>query len=333
MKHRIKILSILILVSLSAYSQDYLFIDSSWHNKINDNKELAPLFYGIEKSKETIKKEKQFVLDESRKHSGKEVAFDFHFKKAWNFFNAGFIDSAVIEFNNCYLINKEDLRLVESFGNLLVYVNGEPPIENLSPETFPNYTLWEIFDLQARLEDPYELMIAFGDNFYVQELKKIHDISSYQSFNEFKENIGNPFKINTLGNLCIKLRLDNDEGYYCQGKQNGEWIRYFSDTSLIDFKYYQRFGERDGTTTTFYRTGIKKSEFQHVNGNIHGEYNYYDENGELVKTDFWENNSMNSEKSIRYKDTPMEGDVFQEKDENGELHYYMIINGKKVLMR
>jgi hypothetical protein len=318
------------LISSISFGQDYLIINESWQNKIKQNYQLAPLFYGVNRSKSQLKDQSNFVKQEVSKYTNTDSAFNEHYKLGWNYFNIGITDSAIIEFNNCYLLKSEDLRLITAFSNVLTYLNGEPDYNNLNSETYPNYRLIDILKFEEKSITGWNTMIAFGDGIFIDKLKNLHQSSdNYSSIEEALDSIKPPYEFDSIGNINVKLRFDRDEGYYKQGLKNGTWVRYCVDTALIDFEYNLVDGIRNGVTTSYYKNGIKRTEFSHINGIISGQYKYYDKNGELIRIDFWENNSMNPENTIKYKDTHVEGDVFQEKDENGVLKTYIIINGEK----
>jgi len=122
----------LTLTSINAAGQDYLILNEDWKEKIKQNYQLAPLFYGINRSQNQLNEQSNFVKQELSKYTSVDSAFSEHYKLGWNYFNLGITDSAIIEFNNCYLIKSEDMRLVHAFSNLLIYLNGKPDLKNLN---------------------------------------------------------------------------------------------------------------------------------------------------------------------------------------------------------
>lgn len=302
--------------SLVAKSQDYLLITPEWKAKIEKNNQLAPLFYGVSKSEKEFKSDKKFVSKSIQKFNDVNTAFDYYYKSGWNFFNLGLIDSAIIDFNNCYLLKPNDERLIHTYGNILSYINQEPELENLSPDTYPNYKLIELFELEKKGITGQSVMIAFGNGHFYSSLRELHKTNKYNwSFNKSKLDSVN-FYLDSSGNVLVKLRYDNDEGFYKQGIKYGEWVRFKSSGKVIDYTYNEVNGIREGLTTSYYPSGEIKQTLNHLGGKIEGEEISYTEQGEIISIIYWNNNQTIKEIIYR-QETPWNKGNYILVSENG----------------
>lgn len=83
------------------------------------------------------------------------------------------------------------------------------------------------------------------------------------------------------------------EGYYKNGAQTGTWKEYLEDGTLIliaNMKENQQHGEQK----VFFRNGSIKLEGYSVEGRDHGKWTYFNEQGDTVKVEHYNNGILES---------------------------------------
>ena len=75
------------LSNFICYGQKYLLIGNDWEKRIELNNNLAPLYYGINKSDQQKKIDKDFTDASVNFFKTKQSAFNHNYLKAWNYFN------------------------------------------------------------------------------------------------------------------------------------------------------------------------------------------------------------------------------------------------------
>ncbi|MGQ1787281.1 MULTISPECIES: tetratricopeptide repeat protein [unclassified Saccharicrinis] len=79
------------------------------------------------------------------------------------------------------------------------------------------------------------------------------------------------------------------DGQFKDDKEQGEWRNYYSDGNLKDIRNLKD-GELVGAFKAFYRNGNLKIEtFYNEQGNLHGLYNSFDEDGKLYMEEVYDN--------------------------------------------
>ena len=74
------------------------------------------------------------------------------------------------------------------------------------------------------------------------------------------------------------------KGNYKDGKQNGEWLRYFGGNGQLKEKGNYKDGKVDGEFLEYYYNGNLRIKGKYKNNHIVGQWFYYHENGTLKET-------------------------------------------------
>lgn len=319
---RVLVMFLMLTFSGILFSQKTLILDDGWNKRIEQNRFLAPAFYGVSKTKKERKRETKFVENAIQTYQTRSKAFEHYYIQGWNYFNVGIVDTAIIHFNKSFLLDSSDIRLAYAFGNVLLYLNGRPDDTNLNKETFPNYILWDIFHLEDRPDSrPYEGMIAFGDGILVDQLKSYHAQNlKYTSLPALNSELAHPYSIDSAKYILVTVTIDDAVGTYKNGVADGHWKQYYIGTDLLMREYQIVNGREHGKITAYHKNGNLASEFYKVNGTITGEFKIYDYDGKLVRVEHWYENTMDSKNTY----------LIREWEEDG-TEVYNFVNGNLVV--
>ena len=320
-KNMNRLISILLLSTIfsNSFGQNYLIKNPTWALKIKNNSTLAPLSFGIKKTQGQIYKDNKIVSTSLKKYKTKELAYKQQIIDGWNYFTIGKIDSAIINFNIAYLIDKTNLETFIAIGSIITYIDGEPSNE-----------LIKRYHLMDKVSSSWDITAFYGDIIFLEELKNIHKEFKVKE-PLFKILITNatPYEVDSAKFIIVKIKFDNHEGYYKMGRQNGNWTDYFSSEDKSVMRHYTIIdGVESGKITAFHKNGKLNSIFyKDKNGDINGEFKIFDYNGELVRIDYWHNNSFNRKDSKIIKD--WEEDGITTEIVNGQLREFIWKDGKK----
>ena len=88
---------------------------------------------------------------------------------------------------------------------------------------------------------------------------------------------------NGLFRVYWKDIIDNHKGGATLDSDEGEGLRY---------EWYYKDGLKDGTSRGWYPNGQLKQKGNYKNGELHGHCEFFDEEGNLTKTETWENGKL-----------------------------------------
>ncbi len=283
---------------INVQGQPYLIENTSWQQKIKKNYFLAPLFYGVKKSAMQLDKEQMLTKQLISKYDDKESAYRQLLINGWNYFTIGIIDSAIINFNQAYLIDSNNLETFVAFGSIITFL-----------DTKPNFELITHFKLNDRVSSTWDLTAFFGNPIFLDEVKHIQKKQVAQPIlSTLLLNPRQPYFVDSSKYIMLKIKSDNQQGFYKMGRPNGSWTDYYSGTTKIMRTYTIVSGVESGQITAYHKNGnISSIFFKNNLGEIDGEFKVFDYDGKLVRTEYWHHNKSNG------KDTK----VIREWDEDG----------------
>jgi hypothetical protein len=317
-----KIISTLILsiFLFTAVGQKYLIKNPSWVSKIKQNPSLAPLSFGINKSQSQIRKENQVTNDLIKRYKNKNLAYSKQIIVGWNYFTIGKIDSAIISFNQAYLVDKLNLETFFAIGSVITFIDGKP-----SNELIENYHLME------KVSSAWDLTAFYGDLIFLEELKHIHkNFPIKEALNRVLSANIKPYEIDSAKFIMVKIKLDNEEGYYRMGRRYGQWTDYYEPDGKNVMRHYTIVnGKESGKITAFHKNGnLSSIFFKDKNGEINGEFQIFDYDGNLVRIDYWHKNSHKGKDSKIIKEWEEDGTT-DEIIVDGQFKEFIWKNGKK----
>jgi hypothetical protein len=316
-----RLISILILSTLltNAFGQKYLIKNPDWILKIKQNPSLSPLFFGIKKTQGQILKDNQIVNLLLKKYKTKDLAYRQQIIDGWNYFTIGKVDSAIIYFNQAYLIDKVNLETFFAIGSIITFIDGEP-----------NNELIEHYHLMDKVSSAWDLTAFYGDFTFLEGLKNIHKkFPAKEPLYKILTTNAKPYEIDSAKFVMVKLKSDNQEGYYRMGRQYGQWTDYYESDGKNVMRHYTIInGRESGKITAFHKNGKLSSIFyKDKNGDIDGEFKIFDYNGDLVRIEYWHKNSHDSKDSKIIKEWEEDGTTTEIVD--GQFKEFIWKDGKK----
>jgi hypothetical protein len=303
--------------------QKYLIKNLSWQQKIKINYFLAPLFYGVNKSPAQITREGSRVQILVKTYGNQSSAYRQCLISGWNYFSIGKIDSAIINFNEAYLLDYKNLETFYAFGSIIAFIDLKP-----------NYELITHFKLNEKVSSGWDLMAFFGDQPFLDRVKAIQRQHIYlPNLSAILAHPKPPFFVDSSKYVMLKVIIDNQEGFYRMGRRNSSWTDYFYGTSKIMRTYNIVDGMETGEIKAYHKNGSLAAIFNKNNvGEIDGEYKVFDYQGQLVRIEYWKKNSSNKGDSKIIKEWEEDGETTSE-IVNGKSVVYVWKDGKKILKK
>jgi len=298
-----RLFTIIISFTLSSVvqGQQYLIKGKGWQDKINKNYFLSPLFYGVKKTPVQRENEKKITKKLIEKYGNINSASRQALINGWNYFYIGKIDSAILNFNQAYLIDGNNAEVYVAFGSILAFINGKPSNELIYK-----------FHLIDKVSSGWDLMSFFGDGIFLENLKIIQQKNPINKpLTEVLKNPTSPYLIDSERYVVLKIKYDNHEGIYKMGRPSGLWTDYYDlDCKKVMRHYTIVNGKESGEITAFHKNGKIMSIFnKDSNGDLDGECKIFDYNGELVRIEYWHKNSFNKKDSKIFKDWEEDGTI------------------------
>ena len=315
------LISILFLFTLltNTFGQKYLIKNPDWVLKIKQNPSLSPLSFGITKTQGQTIKDNQTVGLLLKKYKTKNLAYRQQIIGGWNYFTIGRVDSAIIYFNQAYLIDKVNLETFFAIGSIIAFIDGEPSNE-----------LIEHYHLMDKVSSTWDLTVFYGDLIFLEELKNIHkEFPVIEPLFKILTTNAKPYEVDSAKFVMVKIKSDNHEGYYRMGRQYGQWTDYYESDSKNVMRHYTIIdGKESGKITAFHKNGKLSSIFyKDKNGDIDGEFKIFDYNGDLVRIEYWHKNSHDSKDSKIIKEWEEDGTTTEIVD--GKFKEFIWKDGKK----
>ena len=316
-----RLISILFLSTLSfnAIGQKFLFRNPDWVLKIKQNSNLSPLSFGIKKTQVQASKDNQIVSQLLKKYKTKDLAYQQQIIDGWNYFTIGRVDSAIICFNQAYLIDKVNLETFIAIGSIITFIDGEP-----SNDLIRHYHLMD------KVSSAWDLTAFYGNLTFLEEIKNIHKDFPIKEplFKILKTNV-KPYEVDSAKFVMVKIKSDNQEGYYRMGRQYGQWTDYYESDGKNVMRHYTIIdGRESGRITAFHKNGKLSSIFyKDKNGDIDGEFKIFDYNADLVRIEYWHKNSHDSKDSKIIKEWEEDGTATE--IVNGQFKDFIWKDGKK----
>ncbi|KOY87008.1 hypothetical protein AD998_13425 [bacterium 336/3] len=242
----------------------------------------------------------------------------------------GIIDTATIEFNRCFLIDKKNVRAITGLQYIISYLNGSDTPLNIDYLHKVINHLNSLFTAEEEARAYVEYLIYHIDTLYIQNLQQIHKRNKkYDKLPLFHNQLQEPYNLDSNKYILVKIKHDDSEGYFKMGLQDGLWKTYRKNSTLVKFDYEMHYGKMRGKTHLYDKNRIVIKETSYLNDGIE-ECKYFDEKGELVRIAYWKNNYNLRKDDKVYKQVPVEGDIVREKDKNGKIKEYIIKDREKV---
>ena len=316
-----RLISILILLTLliNAFGQKYLIKNPDWVLKIRQNPSLSPLSFGIRKKPGHILKDNQIVNLLLKKYKTKELAYRQQIIDGWNYFTIGRVDSSIVYFNQAYLIDKVNLETFFAIGSIITFIDGEP-----------NNELIEHYHLMDKVSSAWDLTAFYGDLTFLEELKSIHkEFPTKEPLYKILTNNDKPYEVDSGEFVMVKIKSDNQEGYYRMGRPYGQWTDYYEADGKNVMRHYTIIGGKEsGKITGFHKNGKLSSIFyKDKSGDINGEFKIFDYNGDLVRIEYWNKNSYNSKDTKVIREWEEDGTTTEIID--GQFKEFIWKDGKK----
>ena len=96
-----------------------LLVSCSARQDCPDNANLLPMFGGFKKCDEQIKIDNDFVADCDRYFKNRNEATRHHIDRGWEYFYKNDLDTAMIRFNQAWLLDSTNADVYWGFGNIL----------------------------------------------------------------------------------------------------------------------------------------------------------------------------------------------------------------------
>jgi tetratricopeptide (TPR) repeat protein len=316
-----RLISILFLSTFltTAFGQKYLIRNRDWVLKINQNPSLSPLSFGIKKTQRQILNDSQITSLLLKKYKTKDLAYRQQIIDGWNYFIIGRVDSAIIYFNQAYLIDKKNLEAFFAIGSIITFIDREP-----------NNELIEHYHLIDKVSSAWDLTAFYGDLIFLEKLNGIHkDFPTKEPLFKILTTNSKPYEVDSAKFVMVKLKTDNHEGYYRMGRQYGQWTDYYESEGQNVMRNYTIIdGRESGKITAFHKNGKLSSIFyKDKNGDIDGEFKIFDYNGDLVRIEYWHKNSHDSKDSKIIKEWEEDGTTTEMVD--GQFKEFIWKDGKK----
>jgi len=309
-------------IASTAVGQPYLIKQSGWQQKIKKNYFLAPLFYGIKRTPAQKENENEIAGNLTKKYGSVNSAYVQSLITGWNYFYIGKIDSAIMNFNQAYLIDKNNLETYLAVGSILTFINGKPSDELINK-----------IESMNKVSSGWDLMAFFGDSIFLEQLKIIQQKNPVNnSLTKFLKNPAGPYLVDSGKYIVIKVIYDNHEGVYKMGRPAGLWADYYDDNHKRVMRYYTIVnGKESGKITAYHKNGKLMAVFnKSSNGDIDGEYKVFDYNGELVRIEYWHKNSADKKDFKIFKEWEEDGTITYETVDN-QTKEFIWNDGKKAL--
>jgi len=321
----IRLFTILFSLSFtnSLYSQPYLIRNNSWQQKIQKNYFLAPLFYGIKKTHIQLSNETSLKNELITKYGSRHSAYTQMLINGWNYFIIGMSDSAMIKFNQAYLIDSNDLETFFAVGSVITFLDGTP-----------NFKLITHYKLNEKVSSTWDLTAFFGDPAFLNELKAIRKKESHKPYlSSLLADPQPPYFVDSSRYIILKIRSGDQEGFYKMGRPNGKWTDYYVGTDTVMRTYHITNGVESGEITGYYKNGrISAIFFKNASGEIDGDFKVYDYNGDLVRIEHWHKNNFNPQDSKVIREWEEDGKITTEVV-NGELKEFIWKDGHKTAIK
>jgi hypothetical protein len=320
--NRLIILFFFLAFTANLHSQPYLIKNAAWQPKIKKNYFLAPLFYGIKKDSLQLSRETRLKNELITKYGSVDPAYTQLLITGWNYFTIGMTDSAIIHFNQAYLLDSVNLETFFAFGFILRFLDTKPDFHFIYNK------------LKDRVSSPWDLTVFFGDDAFLDELKRIREKQIY------KPNLSTllikphaPYFVDSSKYIILKIKTDNHEGFYKMGRPSGPWRDYYLGTEKVMRTYTMVNGGERGQITAYHKNGkISGIFFKNELGEIDGEFKVFDYNGELVRIEQWHKNKGDSRDTKIFKDWEEDGTITTEVI-NGEFKSFIWKGGQKTLQK
>jgi hypothetical protein len=305
------------------HSQPYLIKNAIWQPKIETNYFLAPLFYGIKKNSIQLGHETRLKNELITKYGSTDSAYRQMLITGWNYFTIGMTDSAIINFNQAYLLDSTNLETFFAFGSIITYLDAKP-----------NYELINHYHLKERVSSPWDLTAFFGNDSFLEELKLIKEKQIYKpNLSTLLVKPQAPYFVDSSKYITLKIKTDNSEGFYKMGRPGGPWTDYHFGTKKVMRTYTIVNGVECGQITAYHKNGkISAIFFKNNLGEIDGEFKVFDYNGELVRIEYWHKNKGNSMDSKIFKEWEEDGTITTDVI-NGEVKSFIWKDGQKALQK
>ena len=276
-----------LVLACSLHAQPYLIKNAAWQQIINANNFLAPLFYGVTRQpdRETVLKQELIT-----RYGSTDSAYRQLLINGWNELTIGNTDSAIINFNQAYLIDTLNLENFIATGTVITLVDGNP-----------GFDLIKHYNLDKRVQSAWDATAFFGDPDFIDELKKIGKTQLHPpNLARLLANPQRPYFVDSAKNIMLKIKAGDSEGFYTMGRRSGAWTDYYVFTNKPMRRYTIVNGFECGQITGYHKNGKIMSRFsKNAQGQIDGEDREYDDNGRLIRIDYWHNNTRTSSKIIK----------------------------------
>ncbi len=246
-----RLISILILSTLllNVFGQKYLVKNPEWGKKIKQNSNLAPLAFGIKKKQSQTLKDNLFVNALLKKYTNKNIAYRQQIIDGWNYFTIGKIDSAILKFNQAYLVDKTNLETFFAIGSIITFIDGEPSND-----------LIEHYHLMDKVSSAWDLTAFYGDLIFLEELKNIHKkFPTVEPLYKILTLNKKPYEVDSAKFVMVKIKSDNHEGYYRMGREYGKWTDFYESDGKNVMRHFTIVdGRESGKITAFHKNGNLK---------------------------------------------------------------------------
>jgi len=225
-----KILACLLSFSftISLYAQPYLIRNGAWQQKIQKDYFLAPLFYGVKKSSMQLNNETSLKKELIAKYGNSHSAYTQLLTDGWNYFIIGRTDSAIIHFNQAYLLDSNNLETFFAFGSIITFLDGTP-----------NFKLITQYKLNEKVSSTWDLTAFFGDPAFLDELKAIRKKDTHTpQLSSLLANPHPPYAVDSAKYITLKIRSGDAEGFYKMGRPDGQWTDYYVGTDTVMRTYH-----------------------------------------------------------------------------------------------
>lgn len=267
----------------SLRAQPYLITNAAWQQKIKANYFLAPLFYGVEKGSAQLDREARLTHDLITPYANRNAAYRQLLITGWNELTIGMTDSAIIHFNQAFLLDSSNLEVFFAFGTIITLLDGTP-----------NFELIKHYKLNERVPSAWDVTAFFGDPAFIDELKKIKKTQpNPPNLSLLLANPRPPYFVDSATYVMLKIRSGDEQGFYKMGRRSGAWTDYYPGTNNIMRRYTIINGVESGQITGYHKNGKISSIFsKNELGEIDGEFKVYDENGQLLRIEHWHKNTL-----------------------------------------
>ena len=317
--NRLVITIFFLAFTCSLHAQPYLITNAAWQQKIKANYFLAPLFYGVKKDNAQVKRETSLQQQLITQYGSSHSAYRELLITGWNYFTLGMTDSAIFNFNQAWLLDTTNLETFLAFGSIITFLDGQP-----------NFQLITQYKLNEKVPSGWDVTAFFGDPAFLDELRTIRKTRTYTpNLSRLLANPRSPYFVDSSKYVLLKIRSGDEEGFYKMGRRSGPWTDYYTGTNKVMRRYTIVNGVESGQISAYHRNGKRSSIFsKNALGEIDGEFQVYDYNGDLVRIEHWHKNSMNPKDSKIIKDWEEDGKITTEVV-NGQLKQFIWKGGRK----